>query len=156
MGLTSHPGCRTQDLLEIPMDFLFPNPHDLLTVHQRYPGPHATLNAKYLAQFPGMYLNICSPEEMTIQSPRGKGVMHGTEYPRTYSMDLPGKEVSFLGSLLFALLWSFLALRKGAGQRAQDFRSHNLTHSGSRFHDRDSGRGDKCLSLHNNPLTPPS
>lgn len=46
-------------------------------------------------------------------------------------MDLPGKEVSFLGSLLFALLWSFLTLRKGAGQRAQDFGSHNLTCPGS-------------------------
>ena len=52
------------------MNFLFPNPHNLLTVHQMYPGPHTPLNAKHLAQFPGMYLNIniCSSEEMTIQS----------------------------------------------------------------------------------------
>lgn len=91
-----------------------------------------------------------------IQSPRGKGMMRGTEYPRTYSTDLPGKEASFPGSLLLALSWPLLALRKAGGQRAQDFRSHNLTRPGSRFHDQDSGRGDTCLSLHNNPLTPPS
>ena len=49
---------------------------------------------------------------MMIQSPHGKGVRHGTEYPRAYSMDLPGKKVSFPGSLPFALLWSFQALRE--------------------------------------------
>lgn len=44
--------------------------------------------------------------------------------------------------------------KEGRGQKAQGFRSHNLTRPGSRFHDQDSGRGDTCLSLHNNPLTP--
>lgn len=58
-------------------------------------------------------------------------MMRGTEYPRTYSTDLPGKEASFPGSLLFALSWPLLALRKAGGQRAQDFGSHNLTRPGS-------------------------
>lgn len=43
---------------------------------------------------------------MTIQSPHGKGVRRGTEYPRTYSMDLPGKKV-FSGE---TVLCSFVVL----------------------------------------------
>lgn len=60
------------------MNFLLPNPHNLLTVRQMYPGPHTLLNVKHLARFPGLYLNIntCSSEEMTIQSMYGQ--VHNT------------------------------------------------------------------------------
>ena len=99
---------------------------------------------------------------MTIQSPHGKGVRRGTEYPRAYSMDLPGKKVSFPGSLLLALLWSFQALRedsnigRGCPESTGLWVSQPHMPRVTCFHDQDSGRGDTCLSLHNNPLTLPS